>query len=155
MGFGHRPNSHGEGRPSAKYLWSSTVSVKSSEVSVSRPSLQRPWPLGRSAKFPKVLTSRSLGQISMGLGPSVARPSSPKVLLWGLSVRLTGHRAARRASALSRTGTVLLIIRYIGRKTILTIVMFKELVNCFIEELSIIKLNDDGYLKKRILWNLS
>ena len=34
MGFGHRPNSHGEGWPSAKYPWPSAFSVESSTVSV-------------------------------------------------------------------------------------------------------------------------
>jgi len=87
MGFGHRPNSHGDGRPSAKYLWSSAVSVKSSKVSVSRPSLQRSWPLGLSAKSPKVLAFRSLGQVSKGLGLSVSRPSLQRSRPLGLSAK--------------------------------------------------------------------
>jgi len=105
MGFGHRPNSHGEGRPSAKYLWSSAVSVKSSKVLVSRPSLQRSWPLGLSAKFPKVSTSRSLSQVSKGLDLSVCRPSLQKSWPLDLSVRLTRHRTARWVPTSPSTGT--------------------------------------------------
>jgi len=81
MGFGHRPNSRDEGRPLAKYPWPSAVSVESSTVSVSRPSLQ------------KVSASRSLGQVFKG-----SRPFGP-------SARLTGHRAARWVPVSPSTST--------------------------------------------------
>ena len=59
MGIGHRPNSHGEGRPSVKNPWPSAVSVESPTVSVARPSLQ------------KVSAFRSLGQIDWASGSQV------------------------------------------------------------------------------------
>ena len=36
MGFGHRPDSHGAGQPSAKSLWSLAVSAKPSKASASQ-----------------------------------------------------------------------------------------------------------------------
>ena len=76
-GFGHRPPSHGEGRPSAKSMWSSTVPARSSKVSDPRPSPQRSRPPGLSAKHPN------------------------------LSARPTGYRAAKQVLASPSTGTII------------------------------------------------
>ena len=84
MGFGHRPNSHGEGRPSAKYLWSSAVSVKSSKALVSRP----------------------VGQVSKGLNISVVRPNFQRSRPLGLSAKSPKHRAARWVPTSPSTGTL-------------------------------------------------
>jgi len=77
MGLGHRPNSQSEDRPSAKYPWPSAVSVESSTVSVSRPSLPKVSALGLSAKSSRGLDLRSLEQIDWAsgsqVGPSLAR----------------------------------------------------------------------------------
>ena len=97
MEFGHRPDSHGASRPSAKYLWSSAVSVKSSKVSASR------------HESVKVLASRSLGQVSKGLGLLVSRPSLQKSRPLGLStkspkvsVRLTGASGSQVGPSLAQ-----------------------------------------------------
>jgi len=100
MGFGHRPNSHGAGQPSAKSLWSLAVSAKpskvsasqhkSSKASASRPSLQRfrppaGWPslqrfrppVGRPSLQRFWPGSHGLGQADTASGSRVGPDLSP------------------------------------------------------------------------------
>ena len=113
MGFGHRPNSHGAGLPSAKSLWSLAVSAKPSKVSAcrhksSKASASRHKSSKASAsrhKSSKVVGQVFKGQVFEGFGPrpvgQVFKGSGPRpvgqvfkglgqVLM--VSVRLTRHR---------------------------------------------------------------
>ena len=73
MGFGHRPNSHGAGLPSAKSLWSLAVSAKPSKASASQHKSSKASASRRKSSKASASRHKSSKVSAMAVRPSLQR----------------------------------------------------------------------------------